>query len=88
MKKIIRNRGEGKSAELLLLAEQEGIKYIACSDLSFDSHINLAYTFGIPISFISYDLVDELDEHFLIDDLELFIKHKYKNCKGFTLSSD
>lgn len=88
MNKLIGARGTGKSAELMLLAEQMGIKNIACSATSFESHINLAFTLGVKINFVSYDKINELNEPYLIDDIELFLNYKYKNCKGFTLSSD
>lgn len=89
MIKIIDKRGSRKTYRLLLLAkETKGI--VVCKDAEAMAHKMQGYGItGVDlISYENFSFTYDYGKPVYIDDLDGFLKHKIKDVKGFSLSSD
>lgn len=89
MKKIIGSRGIGKTASLILYAEQNGIKNILCSAKSISHCIELAHNLGVKgIRFFAYNEAMKIEGPYLVDDVDKLLQYCDTKLVGYTVSID
>ena len=90
MKRIVGQRGSGKSTRLINYAYENGIETVVCSNPQH--HLILAKEIGIPsgaIKFITYgefDIQSKYHKKYVIDDVEHYLS--IKNVYGYTIDEE